>query len=57
MNEKVYCIYIMANKRNTVVYTGVTSNLKKRVYEHRGKMLEGFTKKYNVRLPRLSASQ
>ncbi|MBI4834754.1 MAG: GIY-YIG nuclease family protein [Planctomycetes bacterium] len=38
----------MTNKRNTVLYTGVTNNLKRRVYEHREKMIDGFTKKYNV---------
>lgn len=48
MKEKQYCIYIMTNKRNTVLYTGVTNNLKRRVYEHREKMIDGFTKKYNV---------
>ena len=38
----------MANKHNTVLYTGITSGLKKRVYEHREKLVSGFTKKYNV---------
>jgi putative endonuclease len=38
----------MANKNNTVLYTGITSDLKKRVYEHREKLVSGFTKKYNV---------
>jgi putative endonuclease len=38
----------MTNKVNTVIYTGVTSDLKKRVYEHREKIIDGFTKKYNV---------
>ena len=38
----------MTNKRNTVLYTGVTSNLKTRVYEHKMKVVEGFTRKYNV---------
>ena len=33
---------------NTVIYTGVTANLKKRVYEHKHKLVEGFTKKYNA---------
>lgn len=45
---KQYCIYIMTNRHNTVLYTGVTSNLKKRVYEHKEKLIEGFTKRYNV---------
>jgi len=36
------------NKRNTVIYAGVTSNLQKRVYEHREKLIEDFTAKYNI---------
>ena len=35
---KQYCVYIMTNKHNTVLYTGVTNNLKKRVYEHKEKL-------------------
>ncbi|MBI3328714.1 MAG: GIY-YIG nuclease family protein [Nitrospinae bacterium] len=46
--DRQYYIYIMTNRRNTVLYTGVTSNLKIRVYEHKEKLAEGFTKKYNV---------
>ena len=38
----------MTNKRNTVLYTGVTNNLKKRIYEHKAKLVAGFTKKYNI---------
>jgi putative endonuclease len=38
----------MTNKNNTVLYTGVTNNLRKRVCEHREKLTEGFTKKYNI---------
>ena len=38
----------MTNKLNSVPYTGVTSNLEKRVHEHKSKLIEGFTKKYNV---------
>ena len=40
-------IYFMTNKNNTVIYTGITSNLLKRVYEHKTKTLKGFTSKYN----------
>ncbi len=43
-----YCVYIMTNKHNTVLYTGVTNDLKRRVWEHKQKMIEGFTKRYNV---------
>lgn len=42
-----YYVYIMANKYNTTLYTGVTNNLKRRVYEHKEKIFEGFTSKYN----------
>jgi len=38
----------MANKHNTVLYTGVTNDLVKRVYQHREKMVEGFTSRYEV---------
>ena len=43
-----YYVYIMTNERNTVLYTGVTNDLKRRVYEHKEKLMGGFTKKYNV---------
>jgi putative endonuclease len=46
--NKQYYLYIMTNKRNTALYTGITSNLKKRVYEHKAKLADGFTKKYNI---------
>ncbi|HEX3954398.1 MAG TPA: GIY-YIG nuclease family protein [Stellaceae bacterium] len=46
--DKIYCVYIMTNERHTVLYTGVTSDLKSRVYQHREKLLPGFTKRYNV---------
>ena len=38
----------MTNKRNTVLYTGITNDLKRRVYEHKEKLVDGFTKKYNI---------
>ena len=41
-------VYILFNKRNGTLYTGVTSNLKLRVYEHKSKINKGFTEKYNV---------
>jgi len=43
-----YYIYIMTNKRNIIIYTGVTNDLKRRVYEHKEKLAEGFTRKYNI---------
>jgi putative endonuclease len=41
-------LYIMASSANGTLYTGVTSNIARRVFEHREDMLDGFTKKYNV---------
>jgi putative endonuclease len=46
--EKQFYVYILANDTNTVTYTGVTSDIKRRVYEHKEKFVEGFTKKYNI---------
>ena len=46
--DRQYYIYIMTNKRNTVIYAGVTNDLKRRVYEHKEKLAEGFTKKYSI---------
>ncbi|HAJ33801.1 MAG TPA: hypothetical protein DCK79_10680, partial [Candidatus Atribacteria bacterium] len=47
-NKKQYYVYIMANKRNNVLYTGITNNLKKRIWEHKEKIVKGFTEKYNI---------
>jgi putative endonuclease len=44
-----YYVYIMTNKHHTVLYTGVTNDLKRRTYEHREGLGGGFTSKYNVR--------
>ena len=46
--EKQYYIYILTNQNNNVLYTGVTNNLVRRIYEHKNKFCKGFTKKYNV---------
>lgn len=43
-----HCVYILTNWQNTVLYTGVTGDLKRRVYEHREKLLKGFTRRYNL---------
>jgi putative endonuclease len=42
--------YIMSNKKNGTLYIGVTSNLIKRVYEHKSNFVDGFTKKYNLKI-------
>ena len=41
-------VYILANKRNGTLYTGVTSNLPQRVWQHKNDLVEGFTKRYGV---------
>jgi putative endonuclease len=46
--HKQYYIYIMTNKGNNILYTGVTNDLRKRTYEHKEKLVEGFTKRYNL---------
>ncbi len=45
---KDYYVYIMTNKICSVLYIGVTGNLVRRVYEHKNKLIEGFTKKYSI---------
>jgi putative endonuclease len=45
---KEYCVYIMTNAHNTVLYTGVTNNLKRRTYQHKHGQGSVFTIKYNV---------
>jgi putative endonuclease len=46
--EKVYSVYILTNQRSTVLYTGVTGDLRARLQQHREKLLPGFTDRYNV---------
>ena len=43
-----YCVYIMTKKFNKVLYIGVTNNLSRRTYEHKNKLIKGFTEKYNL---------
>jgi len=45
---KTFYVYILCNKRNDTLYTGVTSNLLKRVYEHKSDSVDGFPKKYKI---------
>ena len=44
----MYYVYILTNKNHTVLYTGVTGNIERRMYEHKNKLIEGFTKRYNA---------
>ena len=46
--EEQYYVYILFSKKNGTLYTGVTSDLIKRVWEHKNKVVEGFTSKYSV---------
>jgi putative endonuclease len=46
--ERTYCVYILANRHHTVLYTGVTNDLVRRVVEHRAKLFAGFAPQYNV---------
>lgn len=46
--EHRYFVYLLTNWNNKVMYVGVTNNLERRIYEHKNKIVQGFTKKYNV---------
>jgi len=46
MKTHNYCVYIVTNKTNTVLYVGVTSNLQDRIWQHKQKVYKGFTAKY-----------
>lgn len=48
MFSENYYVYIMTNQRDTVFYTGITSNLVNRVWKHKNKIYKGFTAKYNI---------
>ena len=50
VTEKQFYVYILASKRNGTIYLGVTSDLVKRVWEHKSGWVEGFTKKYGVKM-------
>lgn len=46
--SRQYYVYIVSNKTDTVFYVGITSNLIKRIFEHKNKVIDGFTSKYNI---------
>ena len=46
--EKQPCVYLLTNKRNGTLYAGVTSNLPRRIWEHKNKFVDGFTQKYGT---------
>ena len=48
MREYHFFVYILTNWNNKVMYIGMTNNLERRLHEHRSKLLDGFTKRYNV---------
>lgn len=48
--EKQPCVYMLANRRNGTLYVGVTSNLAKRVWEHKNSFVAGFTKRYGIHM-------
>ena len=48
--SKLPCVYILASRRNGTLYVGVTSDLVKRVWEHKSDLVEGFTKRYGAHL-------
>ena len=47
-SDKLFFVYIITNKNNTVLYTGVTSELINRIYKHKSRMIKGFSKRYNL---------
>lgn len=50
MQDKLFHVYMLASRRNGTIYTGMTSNLLKRVHEHQTGVVDGFTRKYGVKM-------
>jgi putative endonuclease len=48
INNKQYYVYLISNKNNTTIYTGITSDIKRRIWEHKNKITKGFSSKYNL---------
>ena len=49
INEELFCVYILTKKRRGTFYVGMTSNLPKRVWEHKNEVADGFTKNYGIK--------
>jgi putative endonuclease len=49
VHDGCYCVYILANQRSGTLYTGMTSDIVKRMWEHKNEAAEGFTKKYDIK--------
>ena len=48
MFNKTYCVYILSSQKNGTLYIGITDNLARRVWEHKNRKVDGFTKKYEI---------
>lgn len=48
MEERIYYVYMLTNWNNKLLYIGVTNNLARRIYEHKNKLIPGFTEKYHI---------
>ena len=48
--QKQYCVYIITNQNNGTLYIGVSGDLKRRIYEHKHKLIEGFSKRYDLEM-------